>query len=208
MRVLLGKWVRLGLAGGFVAALFCLLWLALNPKTTSDRIALLNLLIVFATAITVGWYSWETRKLRQITQSQTRLSVRPFLTLRYVHEERKLWLHNIGKGVAREVRVHNVSLTRQPDAENYVTVEWRSIDFIPEGEKRELVGEGQLVTREEKQAISTRLRTWMSNFGRHGRAEYEFVVDYRDLTGQPYRAAFEVSRGETTLLRDAPWEED
>src|SRR5215813_1786978 len=98
-------------------------------------------------AIGFTWYSWETRKLRQITQSQTRLSVRPFLTLRYVHEERKLWLHNIGKGVAREVRVHNVSLTRQPDAENYVTVEWRSIDFIPEGEKRELVGEGQLVTR-------------------------------------------------------------
>lgn len=44
----------------------------------------------------------------------------------------------------------------------------------------------------------------MSNFGLHGRARYEFIVDYRDLTGQAYRAAFEVFRGGTILLRDDP----
>ncbi|SRR5712692_5242439 len=187
-----------------VLVLAGIVWCTLRPTTLADRIAVLNLIVVAITAAVVAWYTVETRRLRQVTHRQALLQIRPFLSLRYSPAERTLRIHNIGKGVAREVQVQDVRLTREPDAENYLTVEWQAIDFIPEGEQRDLEGRRQVVTREGKQQLSDRLRAWMSNFGKHGSSEYEFVVDYRDLTGQGYRAAFEVVQGRTTLLQDAP----
>jgi hypothetical protein len=178
----MSRWApALLILGGF--AIFACLWYVFSPTTITDRIAVLNLFVLAATGAAVVWYSWETRQLRRTTVRQTLLQIRPFLSLRYGQEDRKLWIHNIGKGVAREVRVDSVSLTRTPDADSIVTVEWDPVDFIAAEDQRELVGTGQIVTREGKEALTDRLRPWMSNFGRHGRARYEFIIDYRDLTG-------------------------
>jgi hypothetical protein len=49
---------------------------------------------------------------------------------------------------------------------------------------------------------------WIANFGPHGSAAYEFLVDYRDLAGGSYRAAFKVERGHTELIRDAEHSRD
>jgi hypothetical protein len=192
-------WIGGGVA---VVVLMVSLWCGLKPATIADRIAVLNLGVLAVTAGVIGWYTLETRRLREVTARQATLQVRPFLSMRYSLPDRKLWLHNIGRGVAREIQVHDVRLTEEPLAETHITVEWTTIDFIREGDEREVVGTGQWVVREQKQAISRKLRSWMSNFGPHGKADYEFVIDYRDLTGTRYRAAFGVSQGVATLRRD------
>jgi hypothetical protein len=87
-------------------------------------------------------------------------------------------------------------------------VEWDPVDFIADGEMRELVAKEQLITPQGKEEVSSKLRACMSSFGRHGSSEYQFLIDYSDLTGQRYRAVFEVVRGETFLHRDAPIAEE
>ena len=55
----------------------------------------------------------------------------------------------------------------------------------------------------EKREFSNKAKSWMSSFGPHGKADYEFVIEYRDLVGEAYRAAFIVSKGRPVLIRDA-----
>jgi hypothetical protein len=175
--------------------------------TLQDALAIANLVVVGATGAVVTWYSWETRQLRFATLRQTALQIRPFLAIEY-GDDRKLWVHNIGKGVARDVRVHNVPLNPGKPGETILTVEWKPIDFIPEGQKRQLIGEGAFIEGEERQKFSERMETWTANFGPHGHSTYEFIIDYRDLIATPYRAAVKVDRGHTEILRDEEYTED
>jgi len=64
-------------AAGIVTATWA--WRLLSPSSVTDKIALLNLFAVVATAVVVAWYSWETRKLRQVAHRQSALQIRPFL---------------------------------------------------------------------------------------------------------------------------------
>ena len=163
--------------------------------------------IYFLTGLILIWYTLETREVRLATLRQSALQIRPFLAIEY-EEDRKLWVQNIGKGVARDVRVHNVPLNEGKPGDTILTIEWKPIDFIPEGQKRELKGEGAFVEGEERQKFSERMQIWMANFGPHGHATYEFIVDYHDLTGAPYRAACKVDRGHTEVVRDEPYTGD
>lgn len=171
--------------------------------TLQDILPILNFLVVGVTCGVVIWYTWETRQLRLATLRQTALQIRPFPAMEY-GEDLKIWVHNLGNGVARDIKFHNARLGEGAEgATTFLTVEWKPIDFIPKGEKRELKGEGAVVTAEERMKFSQRMSTWMANLGPHGHARYEFVVDYSDLTGTQYRAAFNVDKGHTELLRDA-----
>jgi hypothetical protein len=189
---------------GILLLVFVPLWFAIRPTMVPDRIAFVNLVVVAATGLVVAWYTWETRQLRKATLDQTNLQIRPFLSLEYDQAGRALRLHNIGRGVARDVHIHDVRLSKTARlGEPTITVEWDAIDFIPSGEHREVVPHGQVITPEDKWEISKDRRTYMSNFGKHGKADYEFVIDYADLNGTYYRAVFEVVLGKTFLLRDA-----
>lgn len=203
------RWWPVAIVGAVVIMLVGALWCFLKPATPPDRIAFVNLVVVALTGLVVIWYTWETRQLRRATLRQTDLQIRPFLSLEYEPINRKLWLRNLGRGVARDIVVHDVRLskTAKPN-ESSITVEWGPVDFIAEGEARELVSTGQLITPDGKQEISRMLRAYMSNFGKHGSAEYEFLIDYTDLTGQRYRAVFEVVQGKTFLLSDDLTRED
>jgi len=93
--------------------------------TLQDALAIANLAVVGATGGVVTWYSWETRQLRFATLRQTALQVRPFLSIEYSKEDWKLWVHNLGKGVARDIRFHDVRLGEGTSGnEPVVTVEW------------------------------------------------------------------------------------
>jgi len=113
--------------------------------------------ILAITGAIVAWYSWETRQLWFATLRQSTLQIRPFLAIEY-GEDRKLWVHNIGKGVARDVQVHNVPLNQGKPGDTILTVKWKPIDFVRDGQKRELVAEGVLISGEEH-ARSRRART-------------------------------------------------
>ena len=65
--------------------------------------------ILAVTGAIIAWYTWETRQLRLATLRQATLQIRPFLSIEY-GEDRKIWVHNLGSGVARDVRFHNVPL--------------------------------------------------------------------------------------------------
>ena len=160
--------------------------------------------IYFLTGLVLIWYTWETREVRKAMFRQAALQIRPFLGIEY-GEDRKIWVHNLGKGVARDIKCHNVPLVQGQPGDTILTVEWKPIDFLPDGKKRELIGEGAFVEGgdEERAKFSDRMKIWLANFGPHGRSAYEFIIDYRDLTGKQYRAAVKVDRGHTELIRDA-----
>lgn len=167
-----------------------------------DVVSILNLVVVGATAVVVTWYTWETRQLRHATLRQTALQIRPFLAIEY-GDDLKLWVHNLGNGVARDIRFHDVRLGAGAEgASRFLTVAWPPIDFISEGQRRELQGVGDFVTEEERAISAQRLEAWMVSFGPSGEARYEFIVDYADLTGTRYRAAFKINKGHTEVLRD------
>jgi len=163
----------------------------------------LTLLILAATGGIVAWYTWETRQLRHATLRQTALQIRPFLGIEY-GEDRKIRVYNLGKGVARDIKCQNVPLVVEAKpGDRILTVEWKPIDFLPEGQRRELIAEGVFVDAEERAKFSKRMEVWLANFGPHGHSTYEFIVDYQDLTGRQYRASVKVDRGHTELIRDA-----
>ena len=104
--------------------------------TFQDVVSILNLVIIGATGAVVTWYTWETRQLRCATLRQTALQIRPFLAIEY-GEDLKIWVHNLGKGVARDIRFHNVRLGEGAEgASTFLTVTWQPIDFISEGQRR------------------------------------------------------------------------
>jgi len=175
--------------------------------TLQDALAIANVVIVGATGGVVTWYSWETRQLRFATLRQTALQIRPFLTIEY-GEDRKLWIHNVGRGVARDIGVHNVPLNEGKPGDTILTVRWKPIDFVREGQKGELVAEGVIISGEEQEEFKERTAVWIANFGPHGHSTYEFIIDYHDLIATPYRAAVKVDRGHTEILRDEAYTGD
>jgi len=70
--------------------------------------------------------------------------------------------HNLGKGVARDIKCHNVPLVQGQPGDTILTVEWKAIDFLPDGKKRELIGEGAFVEGgdEERAKFSDRMKIW------------------------------------------------
>jgi hypothetical protein len=158
--------------------------------------------IYFVTGAIVLWYTVETHAMRREVTRQITLQIRPFLAIEY-GEDGKMWIYNIGKGVARDIRYHTVPLAEANPGDTILTVQWKPTDFLPEGQRREMIGEGAFVEGEDRAKFSERMAVWLANFGPHGRARYEFLVDYSDLTGTQYRAAFKVDSGHTQLLRDA-----
>jgi len=177
-----------------------------------DVMAVLNLLVLAATGAVVGWYTWETRQLRLATLEQTALQIRPFLSIEY-GDDHRIWVHNIGNGVARDVIFKNVRLGEGPaDAETFLTVDWKPLDFLAKGGKRELQAEGVFVTAQERRERypdrTDCTNPWMANFRPYGSAQYAFIVDDSVLTGKRYRAAFKVHKGHTELLRDAELKAD
>lgn len=158
--------------------------------------------IYFLTGLILIWYTWETREARLATIRQTALQIRPFLAIEY-GDDRKIWVHNLGKGVARDIEFHNVPLVAAKPGDTILTVYWKPIDFLPEGGKREVIGEGALVEGAEHEKFSERMAVWLANFGPRGQSTYEFIVDYADLTGRRHRAAFKVDKGHTQLVSDA-----
>ncbi len=161
-----------------------------------------NAVIYFLTGLILLWYTWETREIRIATLRQSALLIRPFLAIEY-GEDRKIWINNLGKGVARDIVCHNVILDIAQPGDTVLTVHWQPIDFLPEGQRRELKAEGAFEEGEERAKASQRMEVWLANFGPRGRAQYEFVVDYADLTGKRYRAVVKIDRGHTELVRDA-----
>jgi hypothetical protein len=163
--------------------------------------------IYFLTGLILIWYTWETREVRRAMLHQAALQIRPFLGIEY-GDDRKIWVHNLGKGVARDIKCQNVPLTQGQPGDTIITVEWKAIDFLLEGHKRELIGEGAFIEGgdAEREKFAERLKIWLANFGPHGKSVYEFVIDYADLTGRQYRAVVKVNRGHTELVRDAELE--
>lgn len=167
-----------------------------------EVLPILNFLVVAVTCAVVIWYTCETRQLRLATLRQTALQIRPFLAIQY-GEDGKMWVHNLGNGVARDITFHDARLAEgSGEGTRFLTVEWKPIDFIPQGGTRELQFEGAIITAEERRKLAERVSTWMAHFGPHGHARYEFVAEYSDLMGMKYRAAFNVDKGHTELLRD------
>jgi hypothetical protein len=166
--------------------------------------------IYFLTGLILIWYTLETREVRLATLRQTALQIRPFLAIEY-GDERKIWVHNVGNGVARDIKFHDVRLSEGAEgATGFLTVEWKPIDFIPKGEKRELHSEGLFLTdQERRERHADQTEKWRANFGPHGKGQvYEFITDYSDLSGTPYRAAFRVHKGHTEVLRDEQYAGD
>src|SRR5262245_10860935 len=81
--------------------------------------------IYFVTGLILIWYTWETREVRRATLRQTAMMIRPFLGIEY-GDDRKIWIHNLGKGVARAVTCHNLILDVVQPGDRLLTVAWKT----------------------------------------------------------------------------------
>jgi hypothetical protein len=164
-----------------------------------------TVLILAATGGIVLWYTIETSRLRKAAHQQIEVQIRPFLTLRWEHDDRKLYVSNIGRGVARRIVARQTDITVADDSSTRVVVRWDAIDYLPSnGSERPLDGRSFVVTRAEETELSDRERAWASNFGRHGKHEHQIVIDYADVAGNAYTAAFRVYQGHATVEYDRP----
>ena len=105
---------------------------------------------------------------------------------------------------SQQRRVGALGVLRVLPGDTILTVRWKPIDFVREGQKGELelVAEGVIISGEEQEEFKERTAVWIANFGPHGHSTYEFIIDYHDLIATPYRAAVKVDRGHTEILRD------
>lgn len=84
--------------------------------------------------------------------------------------------------------------TRHP-----IVMQWNALDYIAPEQQRELSGH----PTQDGQALPDAEGLWRSNFGPHGRPEYEFVIEYNDVAGNGYRTRFRLFHGGVaTLLAD------
>ena len=77
--------------------------------TECSLLGVLNLLVLTATAGVIAWYTVETYRLRREAQLQTELQNRPFVSLSRSGDGivAKYYLTNIGRGVARSIRIQD-----------------------------------------------------------------------------------------------------
>ena len=133
-----------------------------------------------------GWHHrllHHRDRLRREAQRQTELQIRPFLTLGYDPDDRRLYVQNIGRGVARNIHADALKLSEE-GLEHPIVTQWEAIDYIAPDQQRELIGQ----PTQAGVPVPDSQGAWRSNFGAHGRREYEFVVQYDDLAGSGYRA--------------------
>src|SRR2546428_9565695 len=77
--------------------------------TECSLLGVLNLLVLTVTAGVIAWYTVETYRLRREAQLQTELQNRPIVSLSRSGDGivAKYYLTNIGRGVARSIRIQD-----------------------------------------------------------------------------------------------------
>src|SRR3989441_6850681 len=77
--------------------------------TECSLLGVLTLLVLTVTAGVIAWYTVETYRLRREAQLQTELQNRPFVSLSRSGDGivAKYYLTNIGRGVARSIRIQD-----------------------------------------------------------------------------------------------------
>jgi hypothetical protein len=97
----------------------------------------LTLLVAVCGVGAAIWYAWLTRGLWQEAARQTELQIGPFVVLRYVREDDRIFVANIGQGIARNIKVANTYLGGEGGETDYVE-RWLAIDYIRPGDERRL----------------------------------------------------------------------
>jgi hypothetical protein len=162
----------------------------------------LTFIILTLTLFAIGWYSIETRWLRQEMAKQTELQIRPFLILSYDQNQCRMSAYNIGQGIARQIQIPNTELS-EPGQPIPVFVRWREVDHIGPGRDRELDTTSFLLVDGVEQDVLWAGTPWMANFGPSGSADgFEIPVSYANLVGTRYETTFRVRRGRVEVLRD------
>src|SRR5437870_6496985 len=116
--------------------------------TECSLLGVLNLLVLTATAGVIAWYTVETYRLRREAQLQTELQNRPFVSLSRSGDGivAKYYLTNIGRGVARSIRIQDTVvnaafelrselITHLPPGDDAFP-KWRVLVSAPGGEPR------------------------------------------------------------------------
>jgi hypothetical protein len=95
-----------------------------------DILSVLNVAILGITAVIVWYYTWETKRLREATQRQIELQLRPFLVVRPVPGGSsvldRFYVYNIGNGAALNIRISHGA--------TYI-----AIPFLPHAERVEVI---------------------------------------------------------------------
>src|SRR2546426_7400625 len=116
--------------------------------TECSLLGVLNLLVLTATAGVIAWYTVETYRLRREAQLQTELQNRPFVSLSRSGDGivAKYYLTNIGRGVARSIRIQDTVVNTAFELRSELIThlppgdaafpKWRGLIFPPAGAAR------------------------------------------------------------------------
>ena len=167
--------------------------------TECSLLGVLTLLVLTVTAGVIAWYTVETYRLRREAQLQTELQNRPFVSLSRSGDGivAKYYLTNIGRGVARSIRIQDTVVN--------TAFELRSelITHLPPGDAafpkwRVLisarVGEPRTELKTDDPAPVANLTL--------AREPVTLVIEYASIVGQRYRTTIEIRTGIAEIIDD------
>ena len=140
---------------------------------------------------------------RQETALQTELQLRPLLTVTYLKENVQVVVENIGKGMARDLRLSDTELPASvPDTR--VFIRWRPKDFVLVGRERGLIGSIILRDADGVETVIEENQTNIaSRFSEHvAEPAKQVILEYGNLVNVRYRTTVVIDQGFSTITED------
>jgi hypothetical protein len=169
-----------------ILGLIVVILIVFNPWIAQNwgRYKFYNLFFIFVTGGVIFWYTKETQKLREETQKQTELQLRPYVVLDIMtnadYGSEIFVLSNIGKGIALNIEIIEPNLVfSKPDKGV------REIKSMP------------AALGEDKKAYVLEGGSWLRN---EDIVKFEIVVKYRNQIKQEFKTktCFNCIRGNQT----------
>jgi hypothetical protein len=163
--------------------------------------------LMLGTAGVVGFYTFETYKLRREAQRQTELQLRPFVIFEPT-EGKDLCVRNIGNNTALNVRVGTFALSPPVYDDRAVMAAFpRPVPFLRKGEARPL--QGRTTTIEEQVVDHEFLFAMLRSTSEPGKEEAEpfrptMRIEFENIQGQRYFVQESLLYGDIEILDFGP----
>jgi len=149
-----------------------------------------TLIVLFFTFGAIIWYSWETRRLANLTAKQIKINIRPFIVV--LRRARNLHIKNIGNSSALNISVRDI-------IREYIDPEDRKHVYKFKFNKKTELGPGDdtsipiTVFHNDTQVqssgeVNNAISSFLSPHALKEGESYELIINYNDVEGGKWRS--------------------
>lgn len=168
-----------------------------------EKIAIAVGIIQALTFLALLWYAWETRRLRQETGKQVRISVMPVLRVLFHRAPEGIFVENVGQGTATKAVLQGFRF--KSDDGNTWRQTFHTVNGIEPGAKRLISGETELEPTNQGQRYALDGRAVFEHMHRAIHAGKETLVlalYWTDILGHAYRSDIAIDATRLSLFRE------